>query len=377
MRAWGTARNISKSIPNTMRDIPFYDPTKSYDENYSAGPFGAFSSGEVYQEKGEPMHEFFGYKIYTPFGIPAGPLLNSAYMKGAFDKGFDIAVYKTVRSDIYPCHPFPNVLAVHPGDKLTIEKAQAEPLVADTNYTDPISITNSFGVPSKEVKVWQEDFKLADSYAKKGQLAILSFMGTVREGQTQQEFIDDYILAGKFAAQTGAKVLEVNLSCPNIGNEGLVCYNLEVTEKVCAGLREVIGSTPLILKVGYYKNDEDLERLAQIAEGYAQGIAAINTVQATIINEKGEQALPGKNRVKSGVCGASIKWAGLETIERLNAIRQREGMNFYLIGVGGVTTPADYFEYRAVGADIVMSATGAMWNPALAIDIKKEEDMSA
>ena len=42
------------------------------------------------------------------------------------------------------------------------------------------------------------------------------------------------------------------------------------------------------------------------------------------------------------------------------------------IGVGGVTTPADYFEYRAAGADMVMSATGAMWNPHLAIDIKKE-----
>ncbi|MDE2078962.1 MAG: diguanylate cyclase [Patescibacteria group bacterium] len=353
---------------------PFYSPTKSYEENYDEGPFGAFADGQVHNEHGEPASEFCGFPVYTPFGIPAGPLLNSKYVRGAFNNGFDIAVYKTVRSDTYPCHPFPNVLAVHPGEKLTLERARSQPLVADTNYDTPVSITNSFGVPSKMAVEWQADFKKADAYAKKGQVAVLSFMGTVREGQTQDEFIDDYVKAGTLANATGAKVLEMNLSCPNIGNEGLVCYNLDVTKEICARLRPAIGATPLILKVGYYEDDAALERLAQIAEGFADGIAAINTLQATIVDEKGEQALPGKNRSRSGVCGASIKWAGLEMTEKLNAIRKREGMHWTLIGVGGVTTPSDYFEYRAAGADVVMSATGAMWNPHLAIDIKKEED---
>ncbi|MEK9161093.1 MAG: diguanylate cyclase, partial [Patescibacteria group bacterium] len=39
-------------------------------------------------------------------------------------------------------------------------------------------------------------------------------------------------------------------------------------------------------------------------------------------------------------------------------------------GVGGVTRPEDYKEYRDAGADVVMSATGAMWNPYLAKEIK-------
>src|SRR6185369_3047603 len=117
---------------------PFYDPTKSYDQNYAEGPFGIFADGEVHNDT-EPAYEFFGYPVHTPFGIPAGPLLNSNFMRGAFDKGFDLAIYKTVRSDVYPCHPFPNVLAVHPGEKLTFERAQKEPLVADTNYDTPVS----------------------------------------------------------------------------------------------------------------------------------------------------------------------------------------------------------------------------------------------
>lgn len=47
-------------------------------------------------------------------------------------------------------------------------------------------------------------------------------------------------------------------------------------------------------------------------------------------------------------------------------------MDYAIIGVGGVMTPDDYKEYKEKGADIVMSATGAMWNPFLAIEIKNK-----
>jgi dihydroorotate dehydrogenase (NAD+) catalytic subunit len=356
-----------------MVSTPFYDPTKSYEENYDKGPFGAFADGEIFAQGGEPQHEFLGQKVYLPFGIPAGPLLNSNFCKAAFQKGFDICVYKTVRSDTFPCHPYPNVLAIHPDGDLTMEKLQ-QPLVADTSYTDPLSITNSFGVPSKEPITWQEDAEKAVAAAGKGQVLVLSFMGTVRPDQSQQEFIDDYVLAARLAAQTGAKILEANLSCPNIGNEGLVCYNLDVTRKVAKGIKEVIGATPLILKVGYFKDDASLEELAEIAHEYNLSISGINTLQGEVRDAEGNQALPGSlARLRSGVCGAGIKWAGLETVKRLHAIRENKGLKFSLEGVGGVLTPADYLEYRDAGADSVMSATGAMWNPLLAQEIKKND----
>ncbi len=352
-----------------MLKTPFYDPNKSYEDNYDQGPFGSFADGKVFGQTGEPKHDFLGQKVYSPFGIPAGPLLNSKFCKGAFEKGFDIAVYKTVRSSIFPCHPFPNVLAVKVEGDLTLEKAQGK-LIADNNYSEPISITNSFGVPSKEAPIWQEDVKKAISYAGKGQVLVLSFMGTVKDSQTPDEFVADYALAAKQAAETGAKILETNLSCPNIGNEGLVCYNLEMTEKVCAAIRAEIGNTPLILKVGYYKSDEDIKKLVEIASKYAQAISSINTIQVEVVDQNGNQALPGKNRLRSGVCGASIKWAGLDMVKRLKSKVKSQKSKIAIIGVGGVTKAEDYFEYMKMGADAVMSATGAMWNPQLAQDIK-------
>ncbi|MBI2017703.1 hypothetical protein HYS92_01485 [Candidatus Daviesbacteria bacterium] len=352
-----------------MLKIPFYDPNKSYEENYDEGPFGSFGDGEVFEQNGEPTYDFLGQKVYLPFGIPAGPLLNSKFCKGAFQNGFDIAVYKTVRSGVFPCHPFPNVLSVKIGGDLTMERAQ-KPIVADNNYSEPLSITNSFGVPSKEAEVWQEDVKKAISYAGGGQVLVLSFMGTVKENQTPDEFVADYALAAKQAKETGAKILETNLSCPNIGNEGLVCYNLNMTERVCAAIRKELGDTPLILKVGYYRNDEDIKKLVEIASKYAQAISSINTIQVEVRDKEGNQALPGKNRLRSGVCGAGIKWAGLDMVKRLRLTINDQRSTIKVIGVGGVTKPEDYFEYRDAGADCVMSATGAMWNPELAEEIK-------
>src|SRR3989338_1763498 len=202
---------------------PFYDPKKNYEEKFEQGPFGAFAPTFVSEvgapttegvgadsllEQGESLlkYDFLGFKVNSPFGIPAGPLLNSNFCKGAFGQGFDICVYKTVRSGIFPCHPFPNVLSVKVEGDLTYEKAQ-DKLVADKNFREPISITNSFGVPSKSPEVWIEDAKKAVSYAKEGQVLILSFMGTVREGQRAEDFVEDYALAAREAMKTGAKIL--------------------------------------------------------------------------------------------------------------------------------------------------------------------------
>lgn len=354
-----------------MLHTPYYDPEKSYEENFKKGPYGAFVDKKIFRDKGEPQYEFLGQKVYLPFGIPAGPVLNSKFVKGALEKGFDLVVYKTVRSDVFSCHPFPNVLKVNLKGNLTLKRAQ-KPITTSAKYNEPLSITNSFGVPSKSPKDWIKDVKKAISYAGKGQVTILSFMGTVKKNQTENEFVEDFALSAKYALQTGAKILEVNLSCPNIGNEGLVCYNLDVTEKSLKAIRKVIGKTPLIVKTGYFENAENLKKFAEIVNKYAQAVSAINTIAAPVVDKKGNQALPGSPmRLKSGVCGTVIRWAGLDMVKRLAELRKKNKFSYKIIGVGGVMNVNDYKKYINAGADAVMSATGSMWNSYLAQEIKK------
>ena len=72
-----------------MLKKPFYDPMLSYEDNYEKGPFSDFASSDKFEQTGEPSYDFLGHKVYLPFGIPAGPLLNSKFIKGAFKLFFN------------------------------------------------------------------------------------------------------------------------------------------------------------------------------------------------------------------------------------------------------------------------------------------------
>lgn len=352
---------------------PFYDPTLSYEANLTDGPFGEFAD-TTSLDRGDynPTYSFCGIKVYTPFGIPAGPLINAKFVTAAFQKGFDICVYKTVRTKFQKCHPQPNVLAVQLDGDLTLEKAQGE-LLASGNYTEPLSITNSFGVPSMMPKQWQPDMKQAAESAGEGQVMVGSFQGTKSETGNPDDLIADYVLAAKLVKETGAKILEANLSCPNEGTADLLCFDVDRVEVIARKIKEQIGNTPLLMKFAYFESNEHLERLVKQVGPIIDGFSAINTIPAAIVDTQGNQALPGEGRLRSGVCGAGIKWAGLDMAKRLARLREHLEMKFSIVGVGGVMSVQDYKSYRQAGADAVMSATGAMWRPDLGKEIFEDE----
>jgi len=352
---------------------PFYDPEKSYEENFTQGPFGAFSDGETLNPIGktygvEPKFEVFGHKVYLPFGIPAGPLVNAKFIKAALDKGFDVPMHKTVRTRTRPSHPWPNVLPI---DVLGDLKLDSGPVHTKKSFEDPLSITNSFGNPSYDPSSWQADLKSAVAYVKKGQIVSASFEGTRWAGYSEEDYINDWVLGAKLLKETGVHFIEANLSCPNEGTASLLCYDAFIVEKVAKAIKKEIGSFPLVLKTSYFADEDALYELVKKVGNIVDGFASINTIQAEILDKDGKQALPGEGRLRSGVCGASIKWAGLDMVKKLKKLRGELGYSYTIIGVGGVTTADDFFEYRDAGADVVMSATGAMWNPYLAREIKE------
>jgi len=357
----------------------FYDINRTYEENYKRGPIGLAKLKKPLLKATKPKFKFLGFPVNMPFGVPAGPLLNSKFVKEAFDFGFDVNHYKTQRSVVFPYNQFPNILFVDIDGNLTLAKAE-KPLIG-RRYTrkksTKISITNSFGNPCRGPEVWQRDMKKALSYTKDGQLLIASVVGTIQKGFTEGEYFDDFAYTAKLAKETGIKIIEINLSCPNVTNEGVLCYSQEACEKITRKTKEAIGDTPLLVKVGYYshKQEELLRKIIKKITPFASGIAAINTIPAPVINLQGKQALPGPNRLKSGICGYAIKWAAIDMVKRLSLIREKLKADYAIIGVGGVMTGEDYREFRNVGADVVQSATGAMWNPYLAHEIWQKENI--
>lgn len=360
----------------TQSDTPFYDIKRSYENNYNDGPFGLFSvSPKQRLKKGDS--ELFGISVDIPFGIPAGPLLNSRFIESAWRWGYSLTTYKTVRGNVYPTHPHPNVIRVaikdqdiHPGDTVVGDYD------VDKIDVEHDGITNSFGVPSKDPSEWQKDVKVALSHMQKGNTMILSFMGTKTEEMSREAYISNFVDTCRLAVATGAPILEVNFSCPNFGKEGLICNDVEMSSNILEALSVAKGNTPLLVKIGYFSQGqrESLNKLLDAIHKYADGVTAINTILAKVVDLNGNQALPGNPvRLSSGVCGATIKWAGLEMAYYLTRYKKKKNWNdFVIIGVGGVTKVEDYMAYMKLGVNAVQSATGAMWKPDLAIQIRDE-----
>lgn len=349
----------------------FYDPAKTFDENVDDGPF--FDSTPELIRNGEPQFNFLGFPLYMPFGIAAGPLPTSKHVKAAFDWGYDVVHYKTMRTKPFTANQFPNVIPIDIEGDVSLEKAEAGLTMADDYPTDikKLVITNSFGNPGRGPGFWMPDMKKAVSYAGKGQVMVASTFGSAQEGMSNEDFWQDFADASKLAVEAGAKIIELNLSCPNVVGEGIVCYTPEAVIGICKRTREAIGDTPLMIKLGYFKDEQQtlLENMmAEVAQDI-QAVALINTITAKVYKKDGSQALPGDGRLVSGLCGAGIKWAGLDMVKRMDALRKEKGYTYAIAGIGGVMTPEDFHEYREAGADLVQACTGPMWNPSLAHEI--------
>jgi dihydroorotate dehydrogenase (NAD+) catalytic subunit len=364
-----------------MRDIVivnmsqglFYDPSKTFEENSTKGPFNL--DQKDYRHNYSPRHTFLGFKIQTPFGIAAGPLPTSGHTNAAFRLGYDVVCYKTQRTVKFKPNQFPHILSLDIDGDLTPEKA-AQGVVGKTEIprdTSNLTITNSFGNPSSGPDFWVDDLKEALKGVGPGQLLIMSVVGTIQDGFTREDYYEDFAKAARLAKKAGAKAIEINLSCPNVANEGILCYSEDAVLDICKRVKKTIGDTPLVAKLGYFSDaqQQTLENIVLKTHSYVAAYSSINTIPGNIVDENGNQALPGKNRLQSGCCGAGIRWAGLDMVSRLNQIRKLHNLNYEIIGVGGVMNAKDYQALIDKGANCVQSVTGAMWNQHLAQEIKQ------
>ena len=351
----------------------FYDPNRDWDDNFDNGPF--FDTIPELIRSGEPNFNFLGHPIYLPFGIAAGTLPTSKHIAAAFQWGYDVNHYKTMRSVPFPVNQFPQMIPVEADEGVSLEQAEKGLVMADEFPEDLTKLvaTNSFGNPGRGPEFWLDDMRKAVASTGKGQVMVASVVGTVQPGYSEDNYWQDFAETAKIAVDAGAKIIEINLSCPNVANEGIICYTPKAVSSISERVKKAIGTTPLLIKIGYFTDEQQtmLEDIIADVDQYIAGVSLINTIPAKVYDKSGNQALPGKGRLSSGLVGAGIKWAGLDMVKRMDDLRHSYGYQYQIVGIGGVITPDDFFEYREAGADLVQACTGPMWNPNLVNEIRQ------
>ena len=182
------------------------------------------------------------------------------------------------------------------------------------------------------------------------------------------ETIEEYAtLARKVRSVAGISAIEVNISCPNVENRGLVfACDPDASRRVIDGVRRTIGGElPIIAKLS-----PDVTNLPEIAKGVvesgADALALINTVLGMVINmDTMRPHLGGKT---GGLSGPAIRPVAVRAIYQVHAAFR----NVPILGMGGVTSGRDTLELIFAGASAVSVGTANFGNPTAAIKIKSE-----
>lgn len=346
---------------------PIYDIAKSYEENLEKGPFFSGPLPERVFPSEDKWIDFLGYKAASPIGIPAGPLLSSNWIKLAASLGFDLLVYKTIRSRPHPAHPLPNMVYVDTSGMIDIERppALAHLIQTPSSHIEDLAVTNSFGMPSKSVAFLKEDIPKAQASLKKGQHLIVSVVGTQRSDAT---FLEDFVQAALLAKECGAQIIEANFSCPNVdAATGCLYTSPQAVFDIGSKIVQAIAPIPLIIKVGLFSSFEHMRAVLQIAaKAKIRSVSGINTISMAVTDTLGNPAL-GPQRKTSGICGGPIRKAALSFIQNAHKINTQDKLDLTLIGVGGITLAEHFDQFLDAGAHAAMSATGMMWDPYLAM----------
>ena len=182
------------------------------------------------------------------------------------------------------------------------------------------------------------------------------------------ETIEEYAtLARKLRSVSGLSAVEVNISCPNVENRGLVfACDPDASRRVIDGVRKTIGGElPIIAKLS-----PDVTDLPSIARGVvdagADALALINTVLGMVINlDSMRPHLGGKT---GGLSGPAIKPVAVRAIYQVHAALP----HVPILGMGGVSNGRDALELILAGASGVSVGTASFGNPTALIQTRDE-----
>ena len=337
-----------------------YDRRRSYEWNYDHPP--APVEVEVAPVSGK--WHFCGLPVDSPLGISAGPLLNSDWVLYYASLGFDVLTYKTVRSVERACYAMPNL---QPVECSGLQGGETDLPASDTMHG---TWAVSYGMPSKPPDHWRADVERTRRALPAGKRLSVSVVGTVQEGWTLDQLADDYALCATWAVASGADCVEMNFSCPNVSTcDGQLYQRPEDAARVALAVREAIGTTPVVAKIGRITEEPEAARLLDALAPSVDALAMTNSIAATVRDAAGNLLFDGQRR---GICGAATREASVDQTRTVSQLARHHQYGLQLIGVGGVFSADHVRQYLDAGAHAVHLATAAMMNPAVGLEIRRE-----
>mmetsp|Transcript_27379 Transcript_27379/g.57465 ORF Transcript_27379/g.57465 Transcript_27379/m.57465 type:complete len:270 (+) Transcript_27379:18-827(+) len=152
--------------------------------------------------------------------------------------------------------------------------------------------------------------------------------------------------------------VELNLACPNVIGKPIIAYDFDQMREILDTLSNKKYTFVLGLKLPPYLDGKHLQEAASIINEYSEMIAyvvSINTIgNALSIDPISEAPYIASNNGLAGLSGPAAKFTALANVRQM---RQQLKSEIDVIGVGGITTGQDAFEFLLCGASAVQVGT--------------------
>jgi dihydroorotate dehydrogenase (NAD+) catalytic subunit len=191
-------------------------------------------------------------------------------------------------------------------------------------------------------------------------------------GNTAGEFAEVASVLRQSPAFDAVVGVEVNISCPNVANRGLVfACDPQSSAKVIALVRDTLPrDIPIFAKLS-----PDVTDIVEIAHACVQagadGLTMINTLLAMVIDT--ELLRPRVAGVTGGLSGPGIRPVAVRAIWQVRAAMIEGRLRAVpIIGVGGVRTGDDALQLVAAGASAIQVGTATFNDPTAPLRVSRE-----
>jgi dihydroorotate dehydrogenase (NAD+) catalytic subunit len=177
-------------------------------------------------------------------------------------------------------------------------------------------------------------------------------------GHTIEEYAE---LAARLNGAPGVAAIEINVSCPNVREGGMVFgTHPAMTSRVVESVRRAT-TLPLITKLT--PNVTDIAEIAKAAEGAGSDIVScINTVAAMAVDIFSRR--PRLANILGGLSGPAVKPIALRCVYEVT-----RAVKCPVIGIGGIANAADALEFLLIGAGAVQVGTANFINPLAPVEV--------
>jgi len=221
------------------------------------------------------------------------------------------------------------------GTTLKPKNGNSPPRIVET----PSGLLNAIGLQNPGIKVLIEE-KIP--FLRKWRVPIIvNFSG---------ETIEEYAEFAKILSATiKVEAVEINISCPNVKKGGMAFGTDPLSvEKI---VKKVKQNTPFPVIAKLSPNVTDITQIAKAAQnGGADALSLINTVLGMAFDIQ-TQAPKLANKM-GGLSGPAIKPIAIRMVYQV-----RQVTRLPIIGIGGINSVDDIFEFFCAGADAVQIGT--------------------